>query len=139
MCDGARPGDSGAMDLRCMIVDDNAGFLQALRSMLERDGASIAGLASNGRDAEKRAASCRPDVVLIDVRLGAESGFDIARRVERRATPDWQPMIILVSTHGADELADRIAANPSFGFLDKTTLSASQIRDLHAAWKDRRR
>lgn len=139
MRDGGPAGESGVMDMRCMIIDDNVGFLHALRSMLERDGASVVGFASNGQDAVERAASCRPDVVLIDVRLGSESGFDIAHRVERRAvtTSDWRPVIILVSTYAEDELADRIAANPSFGFLDKTTLSVPQIRDLHAVWAGR--
>lgn len=122
--------------MRCMIIDDNVGYLCAMRSMLERDGASVVGEASNGQDAVERAVSCRPDVMLIDVRLGSESGFDIAHRVERRAvaTPDWRPAIILVSTHSREELADRIAANPSFGFLNKTTLSMPQIRALHDVW-----
>lgn len=139
MRDGDPGSDPGVMDMRCMIIDDNVGFQYGIRSMLERDGASVVGQASNGHDAVERAAACRPDVVLVDVRLGSENGFDIAHRVEQRAaaTPDWRPMIILISTHTQDEVADRIAANPSFAFLDKTTLSASQIRELHAVWTGR--
>jgi CheY-like chemotaxis protein len=120
------------MDVRCMIVDDNASFLRAMTSMIERDGAPVVGTASNGADALERAAACRPDVVLLDVRLGTESGFDLAHRIEERAAADSgrKPAIILVSTHAEDELADRIAANPSYGFLDKTTVSVEGIRDL---------
>ena len=121
------------MDMRCLIVDDNVAFLHAIRSMLERDGALVAGTAANGGEAVERAEACRPDVVLIDVRLGPESGFDVARRIEARAAAasGWQPVIMLLSTHAEDELADRMAAHPSFGFLDKTTISIEKIEDLH--------
>jgi CheY-like chemotaxis protein len=125
------------MDMRCLLVDDNLAFLHAMRSLLERDGATVVGMASNGDDAAGQVGTCRPDVVLVDVRLGYESGFEVARRIEERAAGDGaRPVIILVSTHAEDELADRIAANPSFAFLDKTTVSAERIRDLMAARLD---
>lgn len=132
---GLTRGDPGDMDMRCMIVDDNASFLRAMASMLERDGAPVVGTASNGADALERARTCRPDVVLVDVRLGTESGFDVAHLIEERVAADagHMPAIILVSTHAEDELADRIAANTSYGFLDKTTVSAGRIRDLFLA------
>lgn len=139
MCDWADQGDPGVVDMRCMIVDDNVAFLHAMRSMLEHDGASVVAMAANGRDAVERAAGCRPDVVLIDVRLGVESGYDVAHRIEARAvaTADWRPAIILLSTHPEDELADRIAANPSYGFLDKTMVSVTRVRELLFGWTGR--
>ena len=116
--------------MRCMIVDDNVSFLLAMASMLERDGALVVATASNGPDALDRAQACDPDVVLVDVRLGGENGFDVARRIEERVTAGTgrRPAIILISTHSEDELADRLAANPTFGFLDKTTVSADKVR-----------
>jgi DNA-binding NarL/FixJ family response regulator len=121
------------MDMRCMIVDDNATFLTAIRSMLERDGADVVGSASNGHEALERAENLRPDIMLIDVRLGSESGFDVAHRVEESAAHSgWHPAIVLVSTHAEDELADRMAANPSLSFLDKTTVSAQKVREALA-------
>jgi len=130
----ARGGDAGGMDMRCLLVDDNLAFLHAMRSMLERDGAEVVGTASNGDDAADQVRTCRPDVVVVDVRLGYESGFDVAHRIEEQAAVGRRrPAIILVSTHAEDELADRIAANPSFAFLDKTTVSVDKIRELMAA------
>jgi hypothetical protein len=67
---------------------------------------------------------------------GNESGFDVARRLEGRFTADWRPAIILVSTHVEDELAGRIAANPSLGFLEKTAVSVDKIKELLAARRD---
>lgn len=122
-----------------MIVDDDAAFQHAICFMIERDGALVVSTAANGAEAIERAEVCRPDILLIDVRLGPESGFDVARRIEARAAvaaSGWRPLIILVSTQSEDELADRIAANPSFGFLDKTMVSFGKIRDLHLAWAE---
>jgi chemotaxis response regulator CheB len=61
------------MEMRCLLVDDNACFMRAMRSMLERDGATVVGTATNGDDALMRMGTCRPDVVLVDVRLGQEN------------------------------------------------------------------
>lgn len=125
------------MDLRCLIVDDDVTFMMAMRHMLERGGIEIAGTASTGAEALERAEDTRLDVVLIDVRLGSESGFDVARRIEERAAgAGSRPVIALVSTRPEDELADRMAANPSLRFLDKTTVSADKVRELVSACGD---
>jgi DNA-binding NarL/FixJ family response regulator len=65
--------------LRCVIVDDNPGFIQAARTLLEKEGAQIVGTASTGADAVRCAIDLHPDVTLVDIGLGAESGFDVAR------------------------------------------------------------
>ena len=120
--------------MRCLLVDDNVAFLHAMRAMLERDGATVVGMASNGDDAETQVRTRRPDVVLVDVRLGYESGFDVAHRIEEQSVVgSRRHAIILVSTQPEDEIADRIAANPSYGFLDKTTVSVEKVRKAIAA------
>ena len=122
--------DPGGMDTRCLIADDNLSFLMAMRYMLERDGIDVVGSASNGDEALQRAVELRPDVMLIDVRLGRDSGFDVARQIQEAAAhTNWRPAIILVSTHAEDELSERMAANPSLSFLDKTTVSAQKVRE----------
>jgi DNA-binding NarL/FixJ family response regulator len=119
------------MGPRCLIVDDDATFLTALRHMLERGGVEVVGTASTGDEARERAEDARPGIVLIDVSLGAESGFDVARRIEENAArAGWRPLVVLVSTRPEDELTDRLAAHPRWRFLDKTTVSAEKIREL---------
>ena len=120
------------MTLHCLLVDDNAAFMTAMRYMLERDGIEVVGAASNAADAVARAEESRPEIVVIDVRLGTESGFDVGERIAAtaRGAPDWKPTIVLVSTHSQDELAARFASHPSLRFLDKTTVSADKIRKL---------
>jgi DNA-binding NarL/FixJ family response regulator len=114
--------------VRCLLVDDSAGFLSSARRLLERQGIAVAGVASNSADAVARVAELRPDVVLLDIDLGAESGLDLAERLSRQ--PVTGPKIILISTHAEQDYRDLIADSPAVGFLSKTDLSARAIRDL---------
>jgi CheY-like chemotaxis protein len=115
--------------LRCLIVDDSARFLDAARDLLEREGLAVLGVASTGAEAAQRVEQLQPDVVLVDIDLGGESGFDLARRLHGGAHPA-QPRIILISTHAEQDYADLIAESPAVGFLAKAALSARAIRDV---------
>jgi CheY-like chemotaxis protein len=72
------------MQLRVLIVDDNEAFLDAARALLERQGLSVVGVASTSADALERAEQLQPNVMLVDITLGDESGFELARRVAAR-------------------------------------------------------
>jgi DNA-binding NarL/FixJ family response regulator len=56
--------------LQCVIVDDDASFLEAAQALLEEDGVRVAGTASTRADAVQRVAALHPDVVLIDMGAG---------------------------------------------------------------------
>jgi DNA-binding NarL/FixJ family response regulator len=116
------------MAVRCLIVDDNRGFLVAARTLLEREGLTIAGVASTSADALREAETLRPDVVLVDVALGAESGLELARRLV--ADDDRGAAVILISTRPEADLADLVASSPAAGFVSKSELSADAIRRL---------
>jgi DNA-binding NarL/FixJ family response regulator len=117
------------VSLRCLIVDDSPRFGQEARSLLEHEGVSVVGVAASGDEAVRLAAALRPDLALVDISLGKESGFDVARRlVESSDAPS--PAVILVSTYNEEEFGDRIAASPAIGFIAKTELSAESIRRL---------
>jgi DNA-binding NarL/FixJ family response regulator len=117
--------------LRCLIVDDNPSFLDAAGTLLERQGLAIAGVASNGDDALRLAQEQRPDVVLLDIGLGEESGFDVARQLAS-ANGVTDLTVILISTHAESEFADLIEKAPAAGFVAKSQLSADAIRRLVA-------
>jgi CheY-like chemotaxis protein len=116
------------MELRCLIVDDSPHFLSAARGLLEREGMQVA-VASTGDEAVRLARELGPDVTLVDIDLGGESGFDVVRRLTGET--DLAPAtVILVSTHAEEDYADRISASPVAGFLAKTRLSVPAIRDV---------
>jgi CheY-like chemotaxis protein len=115
--------------LRCLIVDDNSGFLRAARALLEQEGLRVVGVASTGEEALRRAAELQPDVTLVDIDLGLDSGFEVARRLFDDPSVD-PGQLILISAHGQDDFADLIEASPAVGFLVKQALSASAIVEL---------
>lgn len=117
------------MTLRCLIIDDSPRFLAAARGHLEREGLSVVAVATTGDEALRCAAEHTPDVTLVDIHLGAQSGFDVVRRLtgEARVAPST---VILISTHAEEDFADLIADSPVAGFLPKTGLSADAIRAL---------
>lgn len=116
------------MNVRCLVVDDNRDFLQAARKVLESGGMTVVGAASSSEDALLQAKETSPDIVLVDIVLGSESGFDLARKLAAATVPPRA--VILISTHGEDDFADLIAASPAIGFLPKWKLSAKAIEDL---------
>lgn len=117
------------MPIRCLIVDDNRPFLEAARVLLEREGLTVAGVATTTAEAYRQADALRPDVVLVDISLGEESGLDLARRLVEDGL-GLDPTVILISTRAEDEVADLIAESPAAGFVPKAELSASAILRL---------
>src|SRR5258708_1751242 len=81
MCRRCGTGIVKTMSIRAVIVDDNAEFLDAARLMLERGGIMVVAGVSTGAEALRCAEEYDPDVVLVDVGLGSESGFDVAERL----------------------------------------------------------
>ncbi len=126
----------GLPPLRCLIVDDSPDFLDAARTLLQREGIEVVGVASTGDEAVRLVRDLHPDVTLIDIDLGAEDGIALAGRL---AETDDNPAgrLILISTHSEDEFADLIQDGPAVGFLDKSALSADAIRALAGEGLDR--
>src|SRR5215470_353556 len=115
--------------LRCLIVDDSAGFQQAARALLEQEGMTVAGVAATCDEAVRRAIELRPDVTLVDIDLGGCSGCDLMRQLADEAG-SAAGCLILISAHAEEEFADLIEASPAAGFLPKSALSADAIREL---------
>ena len=112
-----------------LIVDDNKSFLEAASVLLEREGLSVAGVASTGADALRQVEALHPDVVLVDIFLGEESGLDLTKRLVQDGVAREAP-VILISTHSQADLEDLITASPAAGFVPKAELSASAIRGI---------
>jgi len=127
----ALPAILAIVQIRCLIVDDNAEFVAAARVILEGCRFTIAGTAATAVDALACVQDLQPDLVLLDIDLGEDSGFDVARQLNARETSSG-PQVIFVSTHPGDEFADLIAESPALGFIAKAELSPAAILKLLA-------
>ena len=120
------------MTLRVLLVDDSEQFLQAAGASLGRNGMEIAGTAANSETALQQVDSVRPDVVLVDVGLGEESGFDLVLELVD-AFPYLAKRVLLISTREQDDYGELVDASPAAGFILKSELSASSIHELLSA------
>ena len=113
--------------MRCIIVDDSARFLEVATSRLGRAGLEVVGTATTSDEAGEKVGLLRPDVVLVDISLGAESGFVLADRLAGLPDP---PLVVLISTRAEEDYAALIAASPAIGFIPKSRLSVEAVREL---------
>ncbi|MEA2623743.1 MAG: hypothetical protein QOH61_2653 [Chloroflexota bacterium] len=116
------------MSLRCLLVDDNSAFLEIARLILEREGMLVVGSATTGAEALRLAESLAPDVALVDVDLGAESGLDLVEPLVRGR--DDRLRVILMSSYDESDFRELVAGSAAVGFLPKTSLSAAAIEEL---------
>ena len=121
--------DPGSVALRCLIVDDQPSFSEAARDLLEGQGIMVVGFATSSAEAIRRVQDLRPEVALVDINLGPESGFDLARRLAD-GVDGSAARVILISTHDEREFFKLIESSPAVGFLAKTELSAARIYQL---------
>jgi CheY-like chemotaxis protein len=85
------------MRLRCVIVDDSPAVLRAASELLEGEGIAVVGVAATGEEAVRVMEELTPDVMLVDIDLGPESGFELARRLVHTRNGD-RSRTILIST-----------------------------------------
>ena len=112
--------------MRLLIVDDSPAFLEAAQAALANGEMTVVGVASTSDEALERIDELRPDVALVDIDLGDESGFDVASRLVGAGAPPLR--VILISSHAGDDFEDLIATSPALGFVAKSGLSVEAIR-----------
>jgi CheY-like chemotaxis protein len=121
--------------VRCLIVDDNPEFLEAAREVLGRQGVEVVGVAGNAAQAVTSATHLRPDVILLDMYLGQESGLEVAGQLTD-GDGAASPAIILISTYAESDLEELVADSPVAAFLSKDKLSGDAIRGALARTAD---
>jgi DNA-binding NarL/FixJ family response regulator len=117
------------MPVRLLIVDDNERFLAASRAILQRQGLEVIAVARSSAEGLLRAQLLRPDLVLVDIGLGEDSGFEFVRQLaSEHDTADLN--VILISTQSEDDFAELIRESPAVGFVSKWELSRFAIEEV---------
>jgi DNA-binding NarL/FixJ family response regulator len=117
-------GDNGAVTPTTLIVDDHQSFRAGARRLLEAGGLEVIGEAADAEAAIEAVRRLRPELVLLDIDLGATSGFDVARTLTQE---DGGPDVILISSHEYSDFGAEIAACGARGFVAKDALSVAAV------------
>jgi CheY-like chemotaxis protein len=131
-----RPGQESETESRdgprILLVDDAAAIRNALRGVLEDAGMEVVGEAPDGTQGVALAASLRPDVVLMDLRMPSSNGFEATAKIVDQF-PDVR--VVVLSAYESEESAEAVRAAGAFAFLPKSC-GADQIREtVVAAWR----
>lgn len=114
--------------LTALIVDDSPPFFEAAKQLLADDGVTVVGFAATSDEAVTKSLALTPDVALVDIDLGNESGFDVAQRLAE--LPEGGPPVVLISAESGSELEELLDVSAALGFVSKTDLSGDAIRRL---------
>jgi len=85
-----------------LVVDDDKEIRVSLSTLLDTEGYEVMS-ASNGDEMFARMSQTRPDLILLDIMLPGQNGFDLCRHL--RSDPEMPPIIMLTAK---DEEVDRV-------------------------------
>ena len=123
--------------IRVALVDDQALFRTGIRMLISsQPDLEVVGEAGDGSAAVELAASARPDVILMDIRMPVMDGIEATERIVAAATArgGTGPRIIVLTTFDLDEAATRAIRGGASGFLLKDAdpeFLLAAIRTVH--------
>jgi PAS domain S-box-containing protein len=118
--------DKSLAKKRIVVVDDDQAMIRLLRNRLHQLGYRLAGYASTGEEAFQVVADCKPDIVLMDIMLGASiEGIHAAEQIRKRFDV---PVIFLTAIEDED-LFQLAKISEPYGYI----LKPFKDRDLRNA------
>lgn len=112
--------------IRVMLVDDQAMVRAGFRMIVESDPEfSVVGDAADGREAIELAQRCRPDVVLMDVRMPRLDGIEATAAITAAPEP---PRVLMLTTFDLEEYVYAALRAGASGFMLKDA-PAEQLLD----------
>jgi DNA-binding NarL/FixJ family response regulator len=120
--------------IRVALVDDQALFRAGIRMLVSSQAdLEFVGEAGNGAAGVEMAATARPDVILMDIRMPVLDGIDATVAIKAAGTTP--PRIVVLTTFELDESAGRAIRGGASGFLLKDAdpeFLLAAIRTVHA-------
>lgn len=107
------------MTIRVLLVDDDALVRAGLRMILSSSAEiDVVGEAADGAEVVAAVQACRPDVVLMDIRMPRVDGIAATTALRRLANPPH--VIVLTTFHADDQVMGALRAGAD-GFVLKDT------------------
>lgn len=118
------------MPIRILIADDHAVVRSGLRALLSSDSdIEVVGEAADGTETLHRAATLRPDLVLLDITMPHESGIRVAQRL-KEAHPAVK--VLFLTMHEDEGLLHEALRTGAAGYVIKRAEESEILRAIHA-------
>lgn len=100
--------------MKILIVDDEKTARYGMKKALDIKGDIFE--ASNLREAETICEREKPEVILLDLNLGGEDGFDLLIRTQDL---EPRPSVVIITAHGSEKVAVDAMKKGAFDYLSK--------------------
>jgi DNA-binding NarL/FixJ family response regulator/putative methionine-R-sulfoxide reductase with GAF domain len=119
-----------AASLRILVVEDHPVMRIGIRTLLEREGLTVAGMSATSTEAVEEARQAQADVALVDLNLPDAEGVDVIERLHEAAP---QLPVVAYSVDGSPDRVRAAVRAGAIGYLNKGTPSNRVIAALRAA------
>jgi DNA-binding NarL/FixJ family response regulator len=117
-------------DVRIVLADDHAIFIQGLRALLDdQDGLQVVSVASDGHETVRAVREHAPDVVLMDVTMPGMNGIEATRRI-RAESPAVK--VLCLSMHAEARFVTAMIEAGAAGYLPKDCDAEELMRAIRA-------
>ncbi len=96
------------MSKRILIADDEPNIVISLEFLMQNSGYQVA-TAANGNEALRLIAGFRPDLILLDIMLPQQNGFEVCQRIRDNPAWDGIKVVILTAKGRESEVAKGLA------------------------------
>jgi CheY-like chemotaxis protein len=114
--------------MRILVIDDDRDFVEATRTVLESAPYQV-DVAYNGAAGLAQARAARPDLIILDVIMPGESGFDIYEKLQAEPGLADIPVILLTSLSGGLSAMPTVAVKP-VEYVEKPIKPAELLRKV---------
>lgn len=126
-----RPRPQDGRPVHVLMIEDDPSIAEMYRLQLEHDGFEVT-IATTGEVGLSRLSAAAPDIVLLDLLLPDQSGFELLAALNQRL-PNHPPVIIL-SNYGEPSMIDRGRSLGAVDYLVKSRVTPADISTQIPAW-----
>jgi DNA-binding response OmpR family regulator len=112
--------------MRILLIDDDRDFVEATRTVLESVPYDV-DVAYNGSTGLAQARATRPDLIILDIIMPGESGFDIYEKLQAEPGLADVPVILLTSLSSGLGVTPSATAKPTV-YIEKPIKPAELLR-----------
>ncbi|PIU82899.1 MAG: hypothetical protein COS68_06895 [Elusimicrobia bacterium CG06_land_8_20_14_3_00_38_11] len=100
------------MNKKAFIVDDDPNILELFRHILEKENLEVF-TALDGNDAIKKIPEAKPDIIILDLMLPKQGGFEVLKSLQQNENTETIPVIIVTGKFRDGTTYDFVKSQPN--------------------------